>query len=163
VKSAGIDPGLSGALALLDSDGLLLEIENMPTLTVTKTRRQLDAAEIVGLFEDWRAMNGEFRVTLERQGIMPGQGASSGLKLGIGYGTLLGILAAQKIPHEIVTPQAWQKALFGKIEKGTSKDRARAFAQQQFPGADLGKRKTQDRSDALCIALYGLRQWRVDP
>jgi len=156
----GCDPGLSGALALLDEEASLLELAYMPTLIVTKSRRQIDASALVDTFEDWRAMRGEFRVVIEQASTRPMQHAAAGLKTGIGFGIILGILAAQKIPHEIVSPRKWQAAVLGKIEPGTSKDRSRAHAQQLYPHANLGKRKTEDRSDALCIALYGFERWR---
>ena len=56
---------------------------------------------------------------------------------------------------ERVSARKWQNAVLGKIPKGTSKARSRAKAQELFPGADLGKRKTEDRSDALLMAWYG--------
>lgn len=155
----GLDPGLKGALALLAPDGGLLELVDMPTLAVTKSRREIDTQRLVETLEDWRGLQGEFRVVVERAMVMPGQGGSSGFKIGIGFGQILGILAAQKVSHTTVTPQVWQRALFGKLAKGTGKDRARAHAAQMFPRADLGRRKTQDRSDAICIALYGLERW----
>lgn len=157
MNTLGIDPGLRGALALLDSDGKLVELIDMPTLAVTRSRRQLDTHELVGKLEDWHAFEGPFRVVLEQAIVMPGQGSSSGFKTGVGFGVVLGILAAQKIPHEAIPPQRWQKALFGKVDKGTAKDHAHAMASKLYPCADLGRRKSQDRSDALCIALYGHR------
>lgn len=158
----GIDPGLSGALALLDEDGKIVELVDMPTLKTTKTRREVCSCDLVGLFEDWRAHAGEFRCVIENAGTRPGQHASSGLKAGTGFGIILGILAAQKVSVERISPQRWQKKMLGKVEKGTAKDRSRAKAQELYPMADLGKRKTQDRSDALMIAVYGHRAWRSE-
>jgi len=154
--SLGIDPGLSGALALLDDHGRILELIDMPTLVVTKTRRRIDALAIVETVDLWATLHGPaINATIEQASIRPNQGASSGFKTGSGFGILLGILTAMLVPYEIISPQRWQKAMLGVVEKGTAKDRARAHAQQLFPKADLGKRKSQDRSDALCIALYG--------
>lgn len=155
----GIDPGLSGALALLDEGGFVISLKDMPTLRLTKSRREIDGAGLVGLLEDFRAFHGEFRATVETAGARPGQHAASGLKTGVGWGIVAGILYAQKVSWEPVSPQRWQKAILGKVEKGTAKDRSRAHAQRTWPAADLGGRKTQDRSDALCIALYGWQQW----
>ena len=159
MNTLGCDPGLSGSLALLDSEGLLLELCDMPTLKTTKSRREVCSWDLVGLFEDWRAENGEFRCVIENASTRPGQHAASGLKTGVGFGLVLGILAAQKVSVERISPQRWQKAILGKIEKGTAKDRSRAKAQELYPMADLGRRKTEDRSDALMIALYGFRNW----
>lgn len=165
MRFLGLDPGLSGAVALIDEDAKVLWLDDMPTLKLTKSKRELDTRE----FCDW--LEGEagcmlttrspIRATIEMPGVRPGQSAQSGVKTGIGWGQLVGVLVALKIPHEVVTPQRWQKAILGKVEKGAAKDRSRAFCQREYPSADLGKRKTQDRSDALCIARYGWQQWRV--
>lgn len=159
MNTLGIDPGLSGALAFLDQDGKLVDLFDMPTLVVTKSRREVAGWDLVGFLEDWRAFHGEFRCVIEQASTRPGQGASSGLKTGVGFGLVLGILAAQRVSVERVSPQRWQAAILGTIEKGTAKDRSRAKAQELYPHADLGRRKTQDRSDALLIALYGHRLW----
>lgn len=156
-NTLGIDPGLSGAMALLGPDGRLLDLIDMPTLKLTKTRKEIDLSAVDGLLCDWLVDHGQMRCMIETPGMRPGQSAQSGLKAGIGWGGIVGILTAQRIGYERVTPQKWQKALMGKLDKGAAKDRSKAFAQQLFPGADLGKRKTQDRADALCIAVYGHR------
>lgn len=157
----GIDPGLSGAMALLSFEGELNSVIDMPTLGTTATRRVLDEHRILEFlrFAQEIAPGGPLRAVVERAMVMPGQGSSSGLKIGTGYGILLGMLSALSISRVIVTPQVWQKAMLGQCPKGTSKDRARARAQELFPKADLGKRKSQDRSDALLLALYGQRFW----
>ena len=153
----GIDPGLTGALALITPSGELLAVEDMPTLnTGTKSRKEIDGAALVGMLEDWRAYHGEFRAVLEAQRSMPNQSAQSGHKTGKGFGLIIGVLCAMKVPYATVRAQKWQGAVLGKIPKGTSKDHARAKASQTFPEANLGTRKTQDRPDAICIALYGV-------
>ena len=158
----GCDPGLSGSLAMIDSDGLLLELIDMPTLKLTKSKRALDRADIVDTLEDWTPeefSSVKCRVIIEQAQAMPNQGSVSGFKNGTGYGTLLGILAALRLPYETVAPKKWQSEILGKIDAGTSKAHARQWAQQNYPKADLGKRKSEDRSDAICIAEYGRRQW----
>lgn len=156
----GIDPGQKGALALVASDATLIDLVDMPTIQITKTRAEIDSHRLVEILEDWRGLEGEYRVLVERQQAMPKQGAASGFTIGQGYGVLLGIFSAQKVSHEIVQPKAWQGAVLGKIAAGTSKDRSRLHAQRLYPEADLGRRKDEGRSDAVCIALYGLEKWR---
>ncbi len=157
----GIDPGLSGALALLSFEGEVNVLIDMPTLATTKSRRIIDEKVVLGFLRFARDLvpGAPLRAVVERAMIMPKQGSSSGFKIGTSYGQLLGMLAALEIPRVIVSPQVWQKAILGQVPKGTSKDRARARAQELFPTADLGKRKSQDRADALLLAEYGRRFW----
>lgn len=160
----GLDPGLGGAISLLRPDAQLLNLIDMPTLHVTKSRRILDEREIVYQLKAARDFTpGGVRAVLERAMVMPKQGSASGFKIGIGYGQLLGILAALEIPTMLVVPQKWQAAILGKCAPGTSKDKAREFAGRMWPTADLGKRKSQDRADALCLALFGIRHWAATP
>lgn len=156
-RYAGIDPGLDGAIAVLDEDAKLVEIIDMPTLHVTKSRRIIDPARVIRFLKFYAML--DLRVTIEEAMILPRQGSASGFKIGTGYGMLLGILAALEIPMQRTNAKRWQQAILGSCPPGTSKDRARAYVQARWPHADLGKRKSQDRSDAMCIALYGVRSW----
>ena len=44
----GIDPGIKGAAAVIDNDGKMADVIDIPTLTVNGDRREVD---IVALFE----------------------------------------------------------------------------------------------------------------
>lgn len=158
----GVDPGLGGALAVVSEAGTALSIYDMPTLKTTKSRRILDEETIVGLIHH-HTHGGPLRAVVEAAMVLPKQGSASGFKIGIGYGQILGMLAALRIPRIIVAPQKWQAAILGKCEPGTSKDRARAFAQRMWPEVNLGQRKSQDRADAMLLALYGIRHWAAAP
>lgn len=155
----GVDPGLSGALALLTDEGKVVWCRDMPTLRATRSRRELDGPTIVAWLEPFRWSNNGLRMTIELPGVRPMQHASAGIKTGISWGRVVGIAEALAIPFEVVSPQRWQKTILGDVPKGASKDMARALAQRLWPQAELGNRKTQDRSDALCLAEYGRRMW----
>lgn len=154
----GCDPGLSGALALLSDEGTVFWCRDMPTLRATRSRREIDGPAIVEMLSAWHRSEG-LRMTIELPGVRPMQHAASGIKTGISWGRIVGIAEALAIPYQIVSPQRWQKAILGDVPKGCSKDMARAMAQRLWPQAELGNRKTQDRSDALCLAEYGRRLW----
>lgn len=155
----GVDPGLSGALALLSDEGAVVWCRDMPTLRATRSRREVDGPTIVAWLEPFRRAESGVRMTIELPSVRPLQHASAGIKTGISWGRVVGIAEALSIPFEVVSPQRWQKAILGDVPKGCSKDMARAMAQRLWPQAELGKRKTQDRSDALCLAEYGRRMW----
>lgn len=104
----GIDPGLSGALCILDPIERGLEIIDMPVVELErnkKTKREVAAAMV---YEALVGKDIQFAF-LERVGAMPGQGVTSMLSLGRSVGVIEGVVAAMGIPLTLVIPQRWQK------------------------------------------------------
>lgn len=150
----GVDPGLSGAIAVFDG-GDLVSVYDMPTLDITKgktKRRELDAANLARTF----GLGVVDHVFVEQVGAMPRQGVSSTFSFGKSYGIIIGILAALQIPMTLVTPQKWKKAL----QLGSDKEVSRRRALQLWPQhAELFKLKTHaDRAEAALIAEWGRLQ-----
>ena len=148
----GIDPGLSGAIAIYDTATGDVIIEDMPTVEVTrngKDKREISAQ----LLSEVIAAGFAQMAFLERVGAMPGQGVSSTFSFGRSVGMLEGVLAALDIPTTIVPPTTWQR----KVNVRGGKDGSRERAMQLFPKqAKLFARKKDDgRSDAALIAYYG--------
>lgn len=147
----GIDPGCSGAIVVLQSERCPEPIEwmRMPTLKEGKASR-VDCAELVRFLEDFD--NGHAYV--EAVHAMPGQGVSSMFSFGHAAGSVMGVLAALRIPVTLVTPQRWKKAA-GLI--GKDKDAARSRAIQLWPRwSALGKKgEGQALADAALIARFG--------
>ena len=88
------------------------------------------------------------------------QGTTSMFSFGRGLGLWEGILAALAIPHLLVTPQVWKRAVLA----GTSKDKPAsiAFAQGLFPGVSplptpRCRVPHDGLADALCPAEHGRR------
>lgn len=150
----GIDPGLSGALALHNTSDQTVEVFDMPVLELVrngKKKGEVSAQALANLLAG-RGIKAAF---LERVNAMPGQGVTSVFSFGRSTGIVEGILAAYDIPTTLVTPQAWQKA----VGQRAGKDGSRERAMQLFPAqADLFQRKKDDgRSDAALIAYYGAK------
>lgn len=160
MNTIGIDPGLKGSIAVLDDAGRLLELLDMPVRRVTRSKLDLDERTLYRVLLAAGAFSA--RVVVEEAFVMPKQGSSSGFKTGVGFGKILGTLAAMGAAYLIVRPQEWQRRLLGAVPKGESKERAALFASRLFPDADLGSRKSQDRADALCLAVYGQRCWPAE-
>ena len=151
----GIDPGLSGALAFLDTRDNTVDVVDMPTVEVkrnNKLKREV-SAQLVAAIVIKRHAEAAF---LEKVNAMAGQGVSSVFSFGRSAGIIEGVLAAYDIPTTLVTPQAWQKAMGVRDGKDGSRERA----MQLFPAsAELFQRKKDDgRSDASLIAKYGATQ-----
>lgn len=151
----GIDPGLSGALALLQPDRLL--VADVPTLTIQrngKSRRDIDIHALLTIVRDCKAMGAE-RAFLEQVNAQPGNGAAHAFTYGKGYGVILCALAACGMPVEHVPAAVWKRVL--KVPK--DKDGARARASEIMPQhSEKWKRVKDDgRAEAALIAEYGRR------
>lgn len=142
----GIDPGKSGAIALIHRDGQI--VEDWPG----------DAAGAVELLLTWRV---EFNIelaALESVHAMPGQGVKSTFSFGQNLGQWQGILAALSIPHVMPRPQEWQKGQVSPSDGADAKARSMAVARRLFPDAELDRKKDHGRADALLLAWWARRQ-----
>lgn len=151
----GIDPGLSGAMALLTDTGGLVMVEDLPTMAVGKAgRRQINAAGLAARLRQCQLMySGEYRAVLEDVHAMPKQGVSSVFSFGRTLGQIEGVLATLKIAVVLVRPVTWKKH----YNLGRDKEQARALAIQYFPGAELHLKKHADRAEAILLARWGVR------
>lgn len=152
--SIGIDPGLSGAIAIISPESL--KIFDMPTMTVErngKSKRQVSANELAEMLYLYSGR--DCHVYCERVSAMAGQGVTSVFSFGRSFGMIEGILAAFKMPVTFVPPATWVKA----IGRGHGKDASRARAMELFPSdQDQFKRVKDDgRADAALIAYWGSR------
>ncbi len=144
----GIDPGLTGALALLSDRGI--EVFDVPTLKARSRGREVNWPEVAR----WVDAAGHIdHAVIETVGARPGQGVSSMFKFGYVSGGLRGIVAAHFIPVTMAPPQLWKRDMAVPKEK----DGARARASELFPShCDLFVRvKDHGRAEASLIALWG--------
>jgi crossover junction endodeoxyribonuclease RuvC len=145
----GIDPGVSGALAIVAEDGSYCAHLIMPTVKVG-TKSRINGASVAAFLRAAPITH----VYLEQVGAMPGQGVSSMFTFGHAAGVIEGVVTGMGLPLTLVTPQAWKKHA-GLI--GADKDAARSRAVQLYPlvrDLDL-KGKGQAIADAILLARYG--------
>ena len=95
----GIDPGLDGALVLLAKDGEAISlVRDMPTTTGGQGKRAVNGPLLADAIREAITASedaGErLEAVVEAVGARPGQGVTSMFSFGLGYGTLLGVLAA---------------------------------------------------------------------
>ena len=154
---AGIDPGASGAVAIVDREDRLVGVFDAPTVTTSTvsggTRTRLDVAEAANLLRRWP---GIVSVGLERVGAMPGQGVTSMFSFGEGFGMWQGVLGALGLPYELFLPLTWQKTQLG-TRSARGKDAAYAIASRLYPDVQLrGPRGgiLDGRADAILIARH---------
>lgn len=154
MKILGVDPGASGALAILDTDTNNLEMVDMPVVEVKRGTRLVRQVSAPLLVEALANKDIDCAV-VEKVGAMPGQGVSSMFAFGRAAGVVEGVIAGLRIPLTHVTPQEWQKGM--RVVGG--KDGSRSRATQVFPNqASLFARKKDDgRADAALMAAYGTK------
>lgn len=169
----GIDPGVSGCIAVLDSAGRYRAHLHMPAIRDGK-RQRVNAAHVVRFLREQLTVDGALYaldadprpapcrpvpVILERVGAMPGQGTASMFSFGHSAGVIEGIVTALGLPLTLATPQAWKRTA-GLI--GTDKGASLVVAARWFPDAPLTRKKDVALADALLIARHGYRALRVD-
>tara|TARA_B100000900_G_scaffold244861_1_gene208221 strand:+ start:17 stop:508 length:492 start_codon:yes stop_codon:yes gene_type:complete len=153
MKIIGIDPGLSGAIAILENNKVL-HIFDIPVMSEgKKNKRQLNSALLVSLLRDNITNNEEVAVVVEQVNAMPGQGVTSMFNFGQTFGAIKGICAALDLPIFFVRPSKWKKH-FELIN--SAKDSSRTKAIEMYPklSNQLAKKKDVNKSDAILIARF---------
>ena len=146
--SIGIDPGKTGAIAVMDDDGILcLEQFNVD--------KYVDVLSYVGQSTSAK----DIKVCLEKVGAMPGQGVVSMFNFGHNLGVIEGILSALRIPYQLVPPQTWKK------EFSLTGDKAKSIevCKKLFPWVDLraterSRKPSDGLAEALLLAEYARRR-----
>lgn len=152
----GIDPGLSGALALVRGP-VLLACVDMPIEAKggsARVKNRVACAQLAVWLRQIRAAHDDDIVAVvEAVQSGAGQGVASVYSLGDSAGALRGALQALNFRIEFVTPAAWKRAMKVPADKGV----ARRLAMERFPSeADLFARVKDDgRAESALIAAYG--------
>ena len=153
MKIIGIDPGLSGAIAVLE-DTKVLGIHEMPVMAEgKKNKRQLNSAQLVNIIKNNIIESEEIAVVVEQVNAMPGQGVTSMFNFGQTFGAIKGVCAALELPIFFVRPSKWKK-YFDLIN--SSKDSSRTKVIEMYPSlsSQLTKKKDVNKSDAILIARF---------
>ena len=153
MKIIGIDPGLSGAIAILENNKVL-NIFDIPVMSEgKKNKRQLNSALMVNLLKENINKEEEVVVVVEQVNAMPGQGVTSMFNFGQTFGAIKGICAALDLPIFLVRPSKWKKH-FDLIN--SSKDSSRTKVIEMYPSlsSQLSKKKDVNKSDAILIARF---------
>lgn len=150
---AGIDPGASGAVAIINEHGIL-SLEDVPVAKTASGKTRILPAEFQRIISPLVGHGTPDVVWIEDVHAMPGQGVSSMFAFGRSLGVAEGVVGTLGIAIRYVQPAVWKRA-YGLI--GADKDAARTVASQRYPAANLSKKKDIGKADALLIADYGLR------
>ena len=152
MRIIGIDPGLSGGIAILD-DLKIFDVFDMPIMSEgKKNKNQLNSAQLVNIIKK-NIVSGNTFVIVEQVSAMPGQGVTSMFNFGQTFGSIKGICAALNLPIFYVRPAKWKKH-FELIN--SSKDASRTKVIEMYPSisARLRRKKDVNKADAILIARY---------
>ena len=163
MKIIGIDPGLSGAIAVLKNNEVL-SIFDMPVMPEgKKNKRQVNGAqvfyEISSRIKNIKKEN--IKVIIEQVSAMPGQGVTSMFNFGQSFGILKGICSAMQLPMYFVRPTKWKK-YFNLIN--SEKDASRTKAIEVFPyfSSELSRKKDSNKADAILIASFYYETYKLE-
>lgn len=166
----GADPGLSGAIALVDSTEGVLEIASLPVCDSgagpnATVRRKVDARRLLAMMCQWweyhRLGKRDVVGAVERMAYFASDerraSPTTMLSLQHSAGVIEGVVAPLCREFQQVLPQKW-KSYYG-IRKDTDGQIAIDTARLFYPGAS-GLR-THDRCEAVLIARWMLVQSRA--
>ena len=163
MRIIGIDPGLSGGIAVLD-DLKIYDIFDMPIMSEGKKNKNQvngsqDYNEIIKRIKQFE--KNQIRVVIEHVSAMPGQGVTSMFNFGQSFGILKGICTAMQLPMYFVRPAKWKKYfnLFN-----SEKDASRTRAIEIFPyfSSQLSRKKDSNKADAILIASFYHETYKID-
>ena len=151
----GIDPGVSGAISILENKKIV-GIFDMPTMIDgKKNKKQVNGAQVTNIIKQKLNIhkNEDVIVVVEHVNAMPGQGVTSMFNFGQSFGVIKGICSALNLPIYFVRPTKWKKH-FNLIN--TNKDASRTKVIEAYPGISnkLSRKKDSNKADAILIARY---------
>ena len=151
----GIDIGLTGALALVDENGKLIDCFDMPVLADGPARRR----SINGpLLAELLARSHATMAFVEHVGVRPGEGPVGAFAFGRCRGLVEGALAALSIPTSFIAAASWKRTIGIAPGKAGAKDAARSEAIRRWPdkGVPLRARSRRWKGRGGLIACAGL-------
>ncbi len=151
----GIDPGITGAIAILDHSGHVLVLDDLPTIASgkagAKVQRKLDPLGLESILRKHLDPNAT-SCAVESVSAMPKQGVSSMFSLGDTAGTIRAVVMLLRIPLTFTAASAWKRAM----ALDSDKERSRARAIELYPEvADrLARKADHNRAEALLLARW---------
>lgn len=166
----GIDPGVTGAIAVLQQ-GVPVLVESFPIVITAKAPRKKKGKTVHGKRTELdysgvaerikyisTLITDSYVCLLERVGAMPRDSTTSAFCFGASFGAIKMALAANNISYSLVQPRMWQKYFLGAKNWNDArelKERYFAVANTAFPQLGLTSiYKDSGRAAAVLIADY---------
>lgn len=149
----GIDPGLTGAVAAVDSAGTCT-VEDMPTLDLPgagMVRRRIDGLALARMLRNMVPAGHACLVVIEDVHAIGGSAVQNMASMMRSVGTIEAAVEILRMPVNRALPQTW-KRFFG---LGSVKADSLTVARTLYPTAPLKLAKHHNRAEALLLAHYG--------
>ena len=132
----GIDPGKSGAYAILYPNGIV--VKPMAKGDFDEAMREVAAHEEPKI------------ACVELVGAMPGQGVTSMFNFGKSFGYIEGVLQALQIPYQLISPRTWKK----EFRLNSDKENSIEVCKKLFPQVNLlATPRCKNEHDGIAEAL----------
>lgn len=160
MKVIGCDPGVTGAICLIEA-GRLLECEDIPVapngMASGRVTRWVDARALDTLLRDWSARHDFARdvVTgaIERPIPMPNLPSTTTASSFDTFGVVRALVGLRVKELVAVEPRQWKK-FYG---LGTEKDASRDMALRFYEDAPVRRARDHNRAEAILVAHWLLR------
>lgn len=154
----GIDPGITGGLALLDDGGALIWGKRTPVIAGKKKDFDPNGMRdlLIRAKQDPRRGYQNLLVGIEKVHTLPSDGRVGAFNFGRGLGLWMGLLSGLGLGYIEITPQRWQSRMLAGLPKGPhTKASAVRAAQSRFPSIEgMGVKANWGIADAALIAAY---------
>jgi len=152
-----IDPGLSGAIAIIDhQDGSIIDVFDMPIIAKTDKKNWINVPLLFDILSTYYLDSYKQMVVIEQVHSMPKQGVSSVFSFGENLGAIRATSICAGYSIEWVTPPKWKKHfnLLNKDKKMAGSVAVNLYSKDQhrFVGSRGGV--LDGRSDAVLLARY---------
>lgn len=151
----GIDPGLTGAVAAVDSAGTYT-VEDIPTVPLPGSglvRRRVDGLELARVLRNMVPAGHACCVVVEDVQAMGGSAVQTMGSMMRSVGAIETAVEILRMPLRRAMPRAWKKHYGLGSDKGASLDVARRLFPLAHPR--LKRAKDHNRAEALLLARYG--------
>ena len=163
-RVVGIDPGITGAVMVMDENGGLQRALRTPILLVKGKKvydLQLMREVLRGANYEADKEGGTVMVGIEKVHSLPRDGRVGAFRFGTGYGMWLGLLSGLFLPYKEVTPQRWQARMLAGYPRGEqTKTSAVVVSKGLWPHIPIQVKADWGMADAALIAEYTRREHR---
>jgi len=144
----GIDPGVDGAVAVINTDTGFVTVDDLPT-----GPHGIDPVALQDELRIW----GIRSVHLEDNRANGRNGSLANFSMGRSEGLIVAAVLCAGIPLWRVRPVEWQRAVgLSNVKAAERKEASRLRAREMYPemAALLKRKKDHNRAEALLIATY---------
>ena len=155
----GIDLGAAGAVSLLDGDGHLLDVRDIPVLDDgPRGRPTVSASGFAAIVKEWAPD----RAIVEFVASRPTDSPASAFAFGMARATVMSTLEVLGVSAGFITVPVWKRSVGIGAGRG-QKSTARAEATRRWPRhADTFARARDDgRAESALIGLAGIMRERA--